>query len=169
MEEASIRHPLPGPVVHLLCGLNGVGKTTLARGLEDELPGVRFTLDEWMLRSFPELPYDSDEYGFKAEQCKDLMWDIALQVLRTGSDVILDWNQWSQQRRAFWRDRAVQAGYSVVLHYIRRSLEVAVEQAEERVALNVPWVHPLTATQIRQFTELFEEPTKDEGIQIILS
>lgn len=169
MEDPSIPHPLPGPVVHLLCGLNGAGKTTLARELEDELPGVRFTLDEWMLRCFPELPYDSDEYGSKAEQCKDLMWDVALQVLRTGSDVILDWNQWSQQRRAFWRDRAVQAGYSVSLHYIRRSVEVAVEQAAERVALNVPWVHPLTAAQIRQFTELFEEPTKDEGINIIFS
>ncbi|MDN5726533.1 MAG: ATP-binding protein [Propionibacteriales bacterium] len=41
---------LPGPTaastVHLLCGLNGAGKTTHARRLEAELPAVRFTLDE---------------------------------------------------------------------------------------------------------------------------
>ncbi|MHA7239110.1 AAA family ATPase [Arthrobacter sp. TMS1-12-1] len=169
MEDHSIPHPLPVPVVHLLCGLNGAGKTTLARELEDEIPAVRFTLDEWMLRCFPDLAFDSDEYGRKAEECKDLMWEVALQVLRTGSDVILDWNQWNRQRRAFWRDRAVQAGYSMCLHYIRGSVEVAVEQAEKRVALNAPWVHPLTAAQIRQFTELFEEPTNDEGIPIIVS
>ncbi|MBG6192490.1 adenylylsulfate kinase-like enzyme [Arthrobacter sp. CAN_A212] len=45
------------PTVHLLCGLNGAGKTTRARQLEDELPGVRFSLDKWMLRSFPDLSY----------------------------------------------------------------------------------------------------------------
>lgn len=168
MENHRITDPLPQPVVHLLCGLNGAGKTTLARQLEDGLPGVRFTLDEWMLRCFPGLPYDSDEYGRKAETCKDLMWDVALQVMRTGSDVILDWNQWNRERRAFWRDRAVEAGLSVCLHYIRRSVEVAVGQAEERVALNTPWVHRLTASQIREFTEIFEEPTNDEGIRIIL-
>ncbi|NJC23977.1 putative kinase [Arthrobacter pigmenti] len=44
------------PRVHLLCGLNGAGKTTYARQLEHELPAVRFSLDEWMLHLFPELP-----------------------------------------------------------------------------------------------------------------
>jgi hypothetical protein len=34
---------------HLLNGYLGVGKTTLARRLEHELPAVRFTHDEWMI------------------------------------------------------------------------------------------------------------------------
>ncbi len=126
------------PAVHLLCGLNGAGKTTLARRLEQELPGVRFSLDEWMLRCFPGLPYDSTPYARRAEVCKDLMWETALQVLYTGSAVILDWNQWTRQHRAFWKGRAVDAGYPVYLHYVRRSLEVAVQQAEDRSARGRP-------------------------------
>lgn len=41
--------------VHLLYGLAGSGKSTLARELCADGAGVRFTLDEWMLRLHPEL------------------------------------------------------------------------------------------------------------------
>lgn len=160
---------LPEPTVHLLCGLNGAGKTTRTRQLEDGLPGVRFSLDEWMLRSFPDLSYNTDAYGLQAEVCKDLIWDVALQVLRVGSDVILDWNQWNRQRRAFWKDRALEAGYAVCLHYVRTPLDVAIRQAEHRAAQGTPWAHRLDAAQILQFTEIFEEPSEDEELRIILA
>ena len=45
------------PAVHLLAGLNGSGRTLLARALERRRPAVRFTLDEWMLRLYG-LRYD---------------------------------------------------------------------------------------------------------------
>jgi len=37
---------VPSPTVHLLCGYNGVGKTTYAKHVEKVLPAVRFSLDE---------------------------------------------------------------------------------------------------------------------------
>jgi hypothetical protein len=49
-----------------------------------ELPAVRFTLDEWMLR-LHNLRYDDPAYPALAESCKSLIWDTALQVLRAGS------------------------------------------------------------------------------------
>jgi len=52
--------PLP-PRVHLLCGLPGAGKTAYAYSLEAELPAVRFSLDEWMLRLYP-WSYDDPRY-----------------------------------------------------------------------------------------------------------
>jgi len=38
------------PTPHLICGLPGPGKTTLARQLERHLPALRLTPDEWMAR-----------------------------------------------------------------------------------------------------------------------
>jgi predicted kinase len=40
------------PTVHMIHGYLGAGKTTFARRLEQELPAIRFTHDEWMARLY---------------------------------------------------------------------------------------------------------------------
>ncbi|QDO88458.1 ATP-binding protein [Ornithinimicrobium ciconiae] len=63
--------------MHLLYGLAGSGKTTLSRELSRDGRGVRFTLDEWMLRLHPGLDFESTKYGDKASDVRELMWTIA--------------------------------------------------------------------------------------------
>ena len=75
--------------VHLVAGLNGAGKSTHARWLAHTCPAVRFTLDEWMLR-LHENGYDDPRYRELRDGCTDLIWDVAQQVLSTGTDVVLD-------------------------------------------------------------------------------
>jgi predicted kinase len=36
-------------MVHMICGFAGVGKTTLARQLQRQTNGMRFSIDEWMI------------------------------------------------------------------------------------------------------------------------
>lgn len=153
--------------VHLLCGLNGAGKTTHARRLAEERRAVRFSLDEWMLRLHPELRYDAPTYGELAERCKALIWATAQQILALGHDVILDWNGWNRARRAIWRDLARDAGYNVALHYVQVPLEVAIAQAEARAAANTTGAHRLDAEAIRHLAAIFEEPSDDEGMPIV--
>ncbi|WP_445154245.1 AAA family ATPase [Arthrobacter sp. Hor0625] len=155
------------PIVHLLCGLNGAGKTTVAKRLEATLPAVRFSLDDWMLRLHPGLHYASDEYARRAEECKVLMWDIAVQVLRTGTDVVLDWNQWNRERRARWRDNAREAGFGAVLHHVQTPLGVAIERTLLRTLAAEPGTHPLTEAAVRHLAGIFEEPDESEGVRIL--
>lgn len=145
--------------VHLLAGLNGSGKTTLARRLENELPGVRFSLDEWMLR-LHGMRFDHERYPERAELCRELIWDIAAQVLRTGVAVILDWNMWSQQLRADAVHRARKLGAECHLHYLNVSLQTAQSRA---VARTDPASHQLTADGIAHLAALFEPPDPAEG------
>jgi predicted kinase len=156
------------PTVHLLCGLNGAGKTTHARRLAAERRAVRFSLDEWMLLLYPGLRYDAPGYGERAESCKQLIWEVARQVLALGHDVILDWNGWSRARRALWHDLARGAGYGVVLHYVRVPLNVAISRAETRAAAQVAGAHLLDAEAIRHLAAIFEEPAEEEGVPIML-
>lgn len=160
--------------VHLLAGLNAVGKTTYARRLAADLPAVRFTLDEWMLRLYA-LRFDDPAYPERAARCQELIWDTAVEVLDAGSDVVLDWNQWSRERRAFWRDRAQRSGHDVVLHHIQATVDTAVRRAAARSAAQqqaataggdpLP-VHDLDEAAVRHLAELFEMPDDAEGLQI---
>ncbi|NCT91870.1 ATP-binding protein [Cellulomonas sp. APG4] len=154
-----------GTTVHLLAGLNGAGKTTHARRLEAEGPAVRFTLDEWMLR-LHGLSYEDPRYPELSERCRRLIWDVALQVLATGTDVVLDWNLWSRDRRERWRDEALSAGYRPVLHHVAVPLETALGRAEHRRCAGDETSHALTAEGVRHLARLFEPPTADEGLEI---
>ena len=155
------------PTVHLLCGLPGAGKTTLARQLEAGLPAVRFSLDEWMLRLYPDLHFASGNYGRLAETCKLLIWDAARQVLEGGTDVVLDWNQWSRERRAVWAGRAAAAGAAVVVHYVRTPLRTSIERAAGRAARNEAGSHRIEEADVRHLAGIFEEPEPSEGLRIL--
>jgi predicted kinase len=150
----------PGPTVHLLCGLPGAGKTTHARQLAETLPAARFSRDEWMLRLYG-LSYDDPAYAARLPTCTGLIWDTALQVLALGHDVVLDWNQWSRQRRAHWCATARQAGYRVLLHHVDVPVEVAVDRVLARTAHDS---HETDEAGVRHLAEIFEPPTTEEGI-----
>lgn len=151
--------------VHLLAGLNGSGKSTHARLLERECPAVRFSLDEWMLRLF-RLRYDEPSYPAFAERCMSLIWDTAQQVLITGTDVVLDWNQWSRARRRTWRERVEAVGHRPVLHHLEVPLETAIQRVEQRAGHAPPDAHVLDAEAVRHLAGMFEPPTPDEGMQV---
>lgn len=152
--------------VHLLYGLAGSGKSTLARRLERELPAVRFTLDEWMLRLHPELTLQDDAYGERAERVRGVVWSIAEQVLRTGTDVVLDWNAWSRSRRAWAVAHAGTVGAPVVLHHLSTSLEEATRRAAARYDAGEVLAHPITPAGNEHLAALMEEPAPSEGLTI---
>lgn len=149
--------------VHLLCGLPGSGKSTVARQIVEDHGAVRFTLDEWMLR-LHGLRYDHPDYGSKAADCRELMWDTACQVLATGADVVLDWSQWSRAKRAEWAGRARERDYRVVLHDVIVDSATAIEQAASRTD---EYTHQIDEPGVRYMVELLEPPTSDEGIEIL--
>lgn len=155
------------PTVHLLYGLAGSGKTTVARQLEIALPAIRFTLDEWMLRFDPDLDFDSTAYAERADRVRELIWSIAAQVLSQGGNVVLDWNSWSVQRRTWAIERAGGVGATVVLHRLHTSLADATERARTRTAGDVPWTHDITLAGNEHLAALLEEPSTAEGMSIV--
>lgn len=154
------------PRVHLLCGLPGAGKTAHAHSLEAELPAVRFSLDEWMLRLYP-WSYDDPRYVARLDGVQTLIWDTALPVLALGHDVVLDWNQWSRTRRAQWSARARTAGYSVLLHHLTTPLDIAIQRIEGRAVRGVPGSHVLDAAGVRHMDTILEVPDASEDIDIV--
>ena len=153
--------------VHLLYGLSGSGKSTLAKQLCDDGAAVRFTLDEWMIRLYPELSYDDPAYGQRADRVRELIWAVAEQVLATGADVVLDWNSWSQARRAWAVQHARAVGAEVVLHWLTTGVGESNRRLAARAAAKPPYSHPLTAAGNAHLQTLMESPGPAEGCRIV--
>ena len=156
----------PRPIVHLMCGLVAGGKTTLARQLAKELPALLFSRDEWMIRLYG-LSYDDPRYVEHLDPCTELIWDVVMDALRLGVNVILDWNHWSRQRRADALDRARTAGFDAVVHFLDVPVDTAIQRARHRLSTRPADAHRIDAAAVRHFATIFEQPTDDEGLQII--
>jgi predicted kinase len=163
-----MRHPLAmpeAPTMHLLCGLVAAGKTTLARQLADELPAVRLSRDEWMIRLFG-LSYDDPAYVERLGPCTELLWDTATAILTAGSSVVLDWNFWSRERRREALQRANAARCPLRLHWLDLPPDVVVERVRGRLAAQPADAHRIDEDGLRHFATIFERPDDDEGIPI---
>ena len=76
--------------VHLVHGYLGTGKTWLARRLEKETGGIRFSADEWYMRLFvgDEPTYHLDnELSARVMRLLEELWPA---IAERGIDVILD-------------------------------------------------------------------------------
>lgn len=105
------------PTIHLLHGLPGAGKTRYARTIERQLPAVRFTHDEWMVRLHGPNPAEA-MFRTWADQITGLIWIHAARVLAVDRDVILDFGFWTRASRDEARARASSLGIATTLHWV---------------------------------------------------
>ena len=102
---------------HLLHGFIGSGKTTFVRLLEAKRPAVRLTHDEWMRKLYDRAPPE-DAYPEYYRRIDELIWDTAVGILASGSDVILDLGFWTRESRDAARERVAAIGSKVSFYSI---------------------------------------------------
>ncbi len=117
----------PPPTLHLICGLPGSGKTTLSKKIESETGAIRFTPDEWIKDIWKELA--ETEGNTHRDQIEQLQWMIGRQILKSGTDIIIEWGTWGKDERDILRNEAHALGSKVKLYY----LEVSKDQLKERI------------------------------------
>jgi len=116
---------------HLVCGFLGVGKTTFAKRLAEQVGGVRFSVDELYLQLFASGPtYDVDRAALdRLFAALDQLWP---QVVRAGTDVVLDFGFWSRERRDHARTLADAQGVQTQLYWLRCPDDVALTRCLTR-------------------------------------
>jgi predicted kinase len=145
------------PTLHLVCGLPGAGKTTLARTLERELPALRLAPDEWMARIVGDGFDEAKRAAVEAVQ-----WDIAARALSLGIDVVLENGFWTRADRDDFRARASAAGAATKLHYLDVPRDELLRRLALRNASLPPHTFPITEAQLDLWSSTFERPTPDE-------
>jgi predicted kinase len=146
------------PTVHLICGMPGTGKSTLAAKIEREHRALRLTPDDWMAQLFGGDGRDADMRA-KIEAAQ---FTIALRALELGLDVVLDNGFWHRWERDACRAGAASVGAETRLYY----LDIPKEEAKRRLALRnqnlPPNTFKVTAEDLDEWWDYLEKPTEDE-------
>lgn len=81
----------------LICGKICNGKTTLAKALLRQFPAVLLSTDE---ATFDLIANEQGEfYNVFAERVNRYLRKKAVEIVRAGADVILDWGFWTARER----------------------------------------------------------------------
>jgi len=143
--------------LHMICGLPGSGKTTLAKQLEAELPALRMAPDEWLARIIGN-GYDRA----RREVVEAIQMEIAVNALRLGIDVIVENGFWLRSEREAIRLTAKNAGASVKLYYLDVPRDELLARLRKRNDSLPPNTFRVDEAQVDLWSKWIEPPTPDE-------
>jgi predicted kinase len=142
----------------MMCGPAGSGKSTVARRLE-EGGMIRLSFDQvaWErgIRSMPLAPAVHAEIE---EQLRDRLIDL----VESGSDVVLDYSFWSRQARDAYRELLRPLGVEPETVYLATPRDVALERMRARVVAHGD-DFALSADLAAKYFDHFEVPSPEEG------
>lgn len=154
------------PIVHMLHGFVGVGKTIFAKKLEKETSALRFTNDEWMISLYGSNP-PAEKFAEYHERTTKLLLDVAFKCLKAGVDVILDDGFWTRSRRDKVRNRITKAGANFQLYHIKCSDEIMKQRTLKRTKDLSKDVFYINEAAIETFKKRFE-PLDDDEEHIVI-
>ena len=151
------------PKVILICGKICCGKSAYAEKIRIENNAVLLSADEIMLAVFGQHAGEKhDEY---CDNLQKYLFDKSLEIVQTGTDVILDWGFWQKEKRDFAKDFYRQREIPCELHYIDISEEVWRQRLEKRnfaVSAGETNAYYVDENLAEKFSSLFEPPSDNE-------
>jgi len=141
----------------LMVGLPGAGKTTRARALADELAALRLTPDEWMIPLFGE-----PEAGGKRDVLEGRLVWLAMEALRLGTGVILDFGFWGRDERSSLRWLAGTLGASSQVIYLPVEKQTQLERVQDRWTRTPHATFPMSEPEVDRWRAQFEVPDARE-------
>jgi predicted kinase len=152
------------PILHLICGLPGSGKTTVARKIESSTGAIRFCPDEWIKDIWKEKA--EDEGNNLRDAIETLQWKIARRVLQNNIDVIIEWGTWGRNEREKLRDDARSVGARVKFYYLdvpKNTLYERIIARNKDLGEHEFHLPDLDVKRlIDEWYDLFQEPTAEE-------
>lgn len=143
------------PRVVLMCGPAGSGKSTVARGLEEQ-GFVRLSFDTEIWRRGLASPLEPEVHA----EIEATLQDQLLRHVAAGTDVVLDFSFWSRDMRA--RYRALLSPVVPETWYLDTDRATALARVRARAGAHADDV-PLSPALAARYFDHFEAPTAAEG------
>ncbi len=150
--------------LHLMVGLPCSGKTTLAQQLEQDLPALRLTPDEWQIPLFGQ-DAEEPEHDARHSLIETLLWNIASRALELGTNVILDYGFWAREEREDYRLRARRLGAASEVHYLDVPADELLRRLAQRNAQPSQACFVIAQAAMKPWIAFFQKPTPDELVR----
>jgi len=152
-----------GIKVFMICGMLCSGKTVYSESLKAKKNAVVLSVDEAMLLLFGRDAGDRHEYY--AEKVKYYLYRKSLEIIETGTSVILDWGFWTEKERSYTRNFYKSRNIECELHFISISHDEWIKRIDKRnreVLENNTDAYYVDAGLKGKFEKIFEKPDKSE-------
>lgn len=154
------------PRIHLVCGALGAGKSTYAQRLAVANNAVRFATDDWMQELFgPDRPTPMS-WPWAVERvlrCERRILSVALQILRTGGDVVLELGLMKVADRQRVLAEVSGGDHGVEIHWIETSDDVRRARVAARNTVHgETYAFEVSPAMFDMVERLYEPPTTEE-------
>ncbi len=149
----------------LLCGKVGSGKTFYADRLDSSGDFFKLSCDDLMLTLFDSC-IGPDRHADMLSRCKEYLAGVALRLLNTGRNVVLDYGFWSFKERQENVRFFSSAGHKVHIIYFDTDRKTAVNNLNARnTFLRTEGVRGYIIDDNMKsfFDSKFEDPLPEEG------
>ena len=150
----------------LVVGCTGAGKSTYARALADQLGGLRFSIDEWMVGLFWADSPQPIEFAWTMERvnrCEAQIFAVARQAAARGVPAVLDLGFTTKAHRDKFRALGAEAGLSVAVHFVDVPADERWRRVEQRNAEQGETYSLTVDREMYDFMEgLWEPPSEAE-------
>ena len=153
--------------LHFICGKAASGKTTLARKLAAQHSAALFIEDEWLTLLEAEIAGLAD-FGHHARRLRAALAPHAIQLLKVGTSVVLDFAGNTPKDRAWVRSIFENAGAEHRLHVIVASDELCKIRLRLRNGTKPAGLYygNVTEALFDEVTRYFVAPADQEGFEI---
>jgi len=151
------RFAAPSATLLLMVGLPAAGKTTLAKEIAAAHRALRLTPDEWMIPLFGDSMADGKRFVLEGR-----LITVALQALRLGTNVVLDYGLWGRDERSALRWLATSAGAACQVIYLPVDKDTQLARIRHRQSTAPDQTFPMTEADLDAWRKQFQEPDTAE-------